>query len=169
MTLVRATIPDAELHIFGGAEPRHREYAETVRQTVGGDLEKTVFFHGAAGDTVDRLADFDAFVVLGQDQGSPNALLEALAAGLPCIANDDGGTGEQIVHELTGLLLPDRTPDTLAPAIVRMLSDRALAARLGAAGRARAIAEFSMIDMAAGYESLFTSLAPAQAEKEMTA
>ena len=67
------------------------------------------------------------------------------------------------------LLLPDRTPDTLAPAIVRMLSDRALAARLGAAGRARAIAEFSMIDMAAGYESLFTSLAPAEVEKEMTA
>jgi glycosyltransferase involved in cell wall biosynthesis len=128
-----------------------------------------VFFHGAAGDTVDRLADFDAFVVLGQDQGSPNALLEALAAGLPCIANDDGGTGEQVVHEVTGLLLPDRTPETIAPAIVRLLSDRALAARLGAAGRAHAVAAFSMIDMAARYESLFTSLAPAHAEKEMTA
>jgi glycosyltransferase involved in cell wall biosynthesis len=169
MKLVRATIPAAELHIFGGAEPRHRAYAETVNQAVGGDLGTTVFFHGAAGDTVDRLADFDAFVVLGQEQGSPNALLEALAAGLPCIANDDGGTGEQIVHDVTGLLLPDHTPESLAPAIVRVLTDRALAARLGAAGHAHVVAGFSMTDMAARYESLFASFSPAQVEKEMTA
>jgi glycosyltransferase involved in cell wall biosynthesis len=128
-----------------------------------------VFVHGAAGDTVDALADFDAFVVLGAEQGSPNALLEALAAGLPCIANDDGGTCEQIVHERTGLLLPDRSPETLAPAIVRLLTDRALAARLGAAGRAHVLEAFSMTEMVARYESLFASLSPAQVEKEMTA
>jgi glycosyltransferase involved in cell wall biosynthesis len=169
MKLVGTTIAGAELHVFGGAEPRHRDYAEAVRHSVGDDIGTTVFFHGAGGDAVDRLADFDAFVVLGEDQGSPNALLEALAVGLPCIANDDGGTGEQIVHERTGLLLPDRAPEALAAAIVRVLTDRSLAARLGAAGRAHALDTFSMADMVARYESLFASLSPAQVEKEMTA
>jgi glycosyltransferase involved in cell wall biosynthesis len=169
MKLVGTTIAGAELHVFGGAEPRHRDYAEAVRHAVGDDIGTTVFFHGAGGDAVDRLADFDAFVVLGEDQGSPNALLEALAVGLPCIANDDGGTGEQIVHERTGLLLPDRAPEALAAAIVRVLTDRSLAARLGAAGRAHALDTFSMADMVARYESLFASLSPAQVEKEMTA
>jgi glycosyltransferase involved in cell wall biosynthesis len=169
MKRVRMTIPNAELHVFGGAEPRHRDYAERVDRAAGDDVGRSVFVHGAAGDTVDALADFDAFVVLGAEQGSPNALLEALAAGLPCIANDDGGTREQIVHERTGLLLPDRSPETLAPAIVRLLTDRALAARLGAAGRAHVLEAFSMTEMVARYESLFASLSPAQVEKEMTA
>src|SRR5262249_5288499 len=103
MAIVRRTIPRAELHLLGGAEPRHADYAGAVRAAAGEDLDRTVFFHGASGDSVERLADFDLFVMLGRDQGSPNALLEAMAAGLPCIANDDGGTGEQIRHEDTGL------------------------------------------------------------------
>ena len=127
-----------------------------------------MFFHGASG-AVDYVADFDAFVVVGQDQGSPNALLEALAAGLPCIANDDGGTNEQITHERTGLLVPDRAPTTLAPAISRVLTDRVLAAQLGRAGRERVLRSFSMDAMVARYEALFASLAPARSDKEMTA
>ena len=169
MALVRASIPTAELHVFGSAEPRYAAYAERVQQTAGEAAGTTVFFHGASAATVDRLAEFDAFVVLGQDQGSPNALLEALAAGLPCIANDDGGTKEQVEDDRTGLLLPDREPTTLAPAIVRLLTDRALAARLGRAGRDHVLRSFSIDAMVARYESLFASLRPTGSEKEMTA
>src|SRR5262249_54351016 len=45
MALVRATIPDAELHVFGDAEPRHAAYEERVRGTAGDTIGKTVFFH----------------------------------------------------------------------------------------------------------------------------
>jgi glycosyltransferase involved in cell wall biosynthesis len=128
-----------------------------------------VFFHGTSGAAIDHVADFDAFVVLGQDQGSPNALLEALAAGLPCIANDDGGTSEQITHERTGLLVADRAPTTLATAIARVITDRVLAAQLGRAGRERVLRLFSMEAMVARYEALFASLAPRRSSKEMTA
>src|SRR5262249_8083217 len=169
MALVRDAIANAELHVFGSVEPRHAAYAERVRQTAGDALGKTVFFHGASGANVEHLCDHDTFVVLGQEQGSPNALLEALAAGVPCVANDDGGTKEQIVHERTGLLIADRTPATLAPAIVRLLTDRALAAQLGRAGREHVLRSFAMSDMAARYEALFASLAPARSGKEMTA
>jgi glycosyltransferase involved in cell wall biosynthesis len=169
MKLVRQSIPGAELHLFGGAEPRHAGYADAVRTAAAEDVDRTVFFHGASGDSFDRLADFDLFVLLGKDQGSPNALLEAMAAGMPCIANDDGGTAEQILHEDTGLLLPDRAAETLAPAIVRLLNDRALAARLGRAARAHVLRSFSIDDMVSRYTTLFESLAPARAAEEMTA
>ena len=116
-----------------------------------------VVFHGAGARTIDALADYDAFVVLGQDQGSPNALLEALAAGLPCIANDDGGTREQIQHEHTGLLVADRSSSTLAAAITSVLVDRGLAARIGAAGRAHVLRSFSLERMVSRYAQLFES------------
>jgi glycosyltransferase involved in cell wall biosynthesis len=134
MAIVRATIPTAELHVFGSAEPRHAAYAERVEQIAGESVGRTVFFHGASGATVEALAEFDAFVVLGQHQGSPNALLEALAAGLPCIANDDGGTKELVEDDRTGLLLADRAPTTLGRAIVRVLTDRAWPRGLAAPG-----------------------------------
>jgi glycosyltransferase involved in cell wall biosynthesis len=169
MRMVRATFAGAELHVFGAAEPRHQQYAQLVRTAAGDAIDRSVFFHGAAGDAANRLPAFDAFVVLGEHQGSPNALLEALAAGLPCIANDDGGTAEQILDERTGLLLQDRAPETLARAIVRLLADRALAARLGEAGREHVRTAFSMTSMVARYEALFSTLAPARAAQESPA
>jgi glycosyltransferase involved in cell wall biosynthesis len=169
LKVVRQTLPRAELHVFGGAEPRHADYADAVRTAAGADVDRTVFFHGASGDSVVRLADFDLFVLLGRDQGSPNALLEAMAAGLPCIANDDGGTAEQILHEETGLLLQERSAEALAPAILRALRDRALAARLGCAAREHVARSFSMDDMVSRYAQLFASLATRRANEEMTA
>jgi len=160
MKIVRETVPHAELHLFGGAEPRHRDYEASVRAAAGELIDRAVFFHGASGNSVDRLPDFDVFVVLGREQGSPNALLEALAAALPCIANDDGGTSEQILDGKTGLLLPDRAPRTVAAAIVRLLGDRSLAERLGRAGRDHVLQTFSMDAMTARYAALFASLAP---------
>jgi len=169
MRVVRQAVPRAQLHIFGVAEPHHREYGESVRTAAGDQIDRTVFFRGACGDSIDRLAEFDVFVVLGKDQGSPNALLEALAAGLPCVANDDGGTGEQVIDGKTGLLLPDRSPEALAAAIGRLLGDRALAERLGRAGRDHALRSFSIDAMVTGYQSVFASLAGSRGDKERTA
>ena len=159
MALVRRRLPAAELHVFGSAEPRHQAYAEMLRNTIGEALGRWVFLHGGSGRTIDALPDFDAFVVIGQDQGSPNALLEAMAAGVPCVANDDGGTAEQLAHERTGLLVADRSPATIASAITRMLIDRDLAERVASAGRRHVLASCGLERMASQYERLFTALA----------
>jgi hypothetical protein len=50
-----------------------------------------------------KLAQYDALLALGRHQGCPNAVLEALAAGVPVIANDSGGTREQVLHGKTGI------------------------------------------------------------------
>jgi glycosyltransferase involved in cell wall biosynthesis len=154
MRIVRTTIPAAELHVFGAAELRHHAYAEAVYAAAAGEVGRSVFFHGPRFDVVASLAELDAYVVLGQDQGCPNALLEALAAGLPAIANEDGGTGEQLIHGRTGLMIADRSPAALAAAIVRVLKDRELAETLGRNGRAHVRKSFSMRAMARSYARL---------------
>jgi glycosyltransferase involved in cell wall biosynthesis len=70
---------------------------------------------------------------------SPNALCEAMLAGLPCVASFVGGIPSLVTQEETGLLFHDREPVMLAQAIERLLDDRSLATRLGAAGRVAAL------------------------------
>jgi phosphatidylinositol alpha-mannosyltransferase len=65
-------------------------------------------------------------------------LVEAMAAGLPVVASDIPGYREVVRDEREGLLVPPGDAHALASALERVLSDRALAARLGEAGRRRA-------------------------------
>lgn len=155
MRIVRETLPDAELHFFGAAEPEHAAYADLVARETADELGTRTFFHGSCFDVSEKLHRFDAYVVLGLHQGCPNALLEALAVGLPSVANDDGGTGEQVVDGVTGLLIEKCDPHLLAQALVRILSNRTLARNLGEAGRSHVENLFSMERMVKAYETLF--------------
>jgi glycosyltransferase involved in cell wall biosynthesis len=155
MELVWQKLPDAELHIYGAAEPGEQAYAAKVLAKAKSELGKRIFLHGLNFEAKQSFRDYDAYVVLGHRQGCPNALLEALAAGLPCIGNDDGGTGEQIIDGETGLLLPDCLPENVADALLNILSDRALAKRLGKNGSQRALNNFSMELMKLRYIALF--------------
>jgi glycosyltransferase involved in cell wall biosynthesis len=155
MALVRRTHPDATLHVLGTAEPRHAAYASALQDAVAAGPAETVRFHGACFDAPDQLADYDIAVVLGEHQGSPNAVLEALAAGLPVVANDSGGTRALVRDGRTGLLLPDRDPPRIAAALRQLLDDPATAQRMGRAGRRHVQRRFSMRLMAEAYLRLF--------------
>jgi glycosyltransferase involved in cell wall biosynthesis len=148
------THPRVELHVLGSVEPRHAAYGEAVLAAIAGERERRVFLHGAVFDAPERLADYDIALVLGEHQGCPNAVLEALAAGITVAANDSGGTREQIIDGRTGLLLPDTQPQTAARALERLLNDPALAARLAQAGRRHVAKHFSMSRMARAYRKL---------------
>ncbi|MCD8039684.1 MAG: glycosyltransferase [Lachnospiraceae bacterium] len=82
-------------------------------------------------------------------EGMPNALLEAMALGLPVVATDcpPGGPRMVIEHEKNGLLVPVNDEEALAGAINRLIEDRALAARLGA--------EAAKISKRAGADRIF--------------
>jgi glycosyltransferase involved in cell wall biosynthesis len=68
----------------------------------------------------------------------PISLLEAFASGLPVVSTNAGGIPDMLTHEVTGLLVPVGDPQAMGRELCRMLEDRALAARLVAAGRAEA-------------------------------
>ena len=76
-------------------------------------------------------------------EGLPKSLLEAMAAGLSCVATDVPGCRCLVYHGETGLLVPPRDAAALADALALLIADPALRARMGAAGRQRAVREFA--------------------------
>jgi phosphatidylinositol alpha-1,6-mannosyltransferase len=90
----------------------------------------------------------DAFVLAGRDEpqsveGFGLVLLEASSCACPTVATSAGGMSEAVQHERTGLVVPTGDHDALVHALTRVLSDRELAVRLGAAGRDHARMEAS--------------------------
>jgi glycosyltransferase involved in cell wall biosynthesis len=70
-------------------------------------------------------------------------ILEALASGRAVVTTDVPGCRDAVTHGIEGLLVPPRNPDALADALRCLIEDPNLRARLGAAGRKRAVREFS--------------------------
>jgi glycosyltransferase involved in cell wall biosynthesis len=89
-------------------------------------------------------AEADAFVLASFTEGHPKVLLEALSAGLPCVASDCDGNRSLVRDGATGLLFDPRRADELAASLERVLTDDALAARLGSAGRALIVQQYDL-------------------------
>jgi glycosyltransferase involved in cell wall biosynthesis len=98
------------------------------------------------------LASLDVFAMPSRTETFGLALLEALAAGLPCVASSVGGLPEVLGD--AGVLVPPRSPDLLGPAIARVLDDPARRASLGIAAGERARL-FPVSGMIASYEALY--------------
>lgn len=85
--------------------------------------------------------------------------LEAMTAGRPVISTDVGtGTSWINQHEVTGLVVPPRNEIALADALNRLLADAAWRARLGAAGRARILSQFTTPHMLEGVEAVYEAV-----------
>jgi len=81
-----------------------------------------------------------------------------MAAGIPVIASDVGGTHEAIVDGKTGFLIPPRNPAALAEKILWVLKNREEAREMGMEGRSRAESLFSLSKMQESFENLYVQL-----------
>jgi glycosyltransferase involved in cell wall biosynthesis len=143
--------PDAQFEIVGGGPELHSLLA---RAEALGVLHAFTFL-GHRDDVPARMADGDIFALPSRSEAFPNAVLEAMAGGLPVIASGVGGIVELIEDGVTGLLVsPDDAP-SLADRICRLMNDPSLASRLGNAARAEALARYSFDRMVAAFESLY--------------
>jgi glycosyltransferase involved in cell wall biosynthesis len=88
------------------------------------------------------MAAADVFTLPSHFEGLPMSVIEAMLCGLPVVATAIRGPREMVVEGETGFLVPPATVAPLAGALGRLAGDAALRARLGAAGRARALAQF---------------------------
>jgi glycosyltransferase involved in cell wall biosynthesis len=156
-------VPTAQLHFVGPCEPREREYGERILALAAG---LPVYFHGAVADAGALHLRFAATVVLGTNQGSPNAILEAMASGIPVIANASGGTGELVIDGQTGWLLEEGADAAaVARAMRAAVADPGMAAACAARARERVASRFSLETMAESYLRLLVPEATPVREK----
>jgi glycosyltransferase involved in cell wall biosynthesis len=129
--LIVQGMPEARFLIIGDGQRR----AELERLVDSLGLRSSVRFLGWRRDLERVYADLDVVALASRNEGSPVALIEALAAARPVVSTAVGGVPEVVLDGQTGLLVPSSEPPALAQAILRLLKDRAYAENLAAAGR----------------------------------
>jgi glycosyltransferase involved in cell wall biosynthesis len=108
-------------------------------------IQDSVEFLGLRTDIVDLLQQSWGFVLPSRGEGMPNALLEAMACGLPCIATRVSGSEDIIADGINGLLVDPERPADLAHALRRLIEDTELAQRLGKEGRSTVVGDYQLI------------------------
>ena len=119
-------------------------------------------FLGIRPDVPDLLALIDVLAHPSLEEGSSNAILEAMAARKPVVATNVGGNSEAIVDGSTGLLVPPANSEALAGAIVRLLENPEKARELGEAAYRRALECYGMDRAVAEHEQLYEQLIAAK-------
>jgi glycosyltransferase involved in cell wall biosynthesis len=151
---VRDHLPDVVLLLIGSG-PLEQELRTSV--TARG-LGSTVRLLGSRDDVPDLLPGLDVFVLSSRFEGLPISLLEAMAAEVACVSTAVGGIPEAITDGVEGRLVPAGDSAALAEALTRVLTDEQQRHALGAAGRRRVVAEFSIDRAVRRTEQLYSQL-----------
>jgi glycosyltransferase involved in cell wall biosynthesis len=131
-------VTDAELWVVGERLESDRG-EDMVAALRAADLGGRLRLLGYRSDVAAVLAAADIFVLPSYFEGLPMSVIEAMLVGLPVVATAIRGPKEQVVPEVTGLLVPARAVEPLAAALQRLAAEPALRRRMGEAGRARAL------------------------------
>ena len=147
---------DLRLLIIGDGPGRDNLRELVARLGLGG----RVLMPGNQADVTPWLQALDVFALPSYaNEGVPQALMQAMAVGVPVISTPVGSIDELVRHEETGLLVPPRDAVALTAAIARLLRERAFAARLAEAARAWVHSRYSRERMLDSMEALFASVA----------
>ena len=152
--VVAARCPDATLLMVGGGP----QDAELKQLTGRLQLADRIRFCGEQRDVLPSLQAADLFVLPSLSEGLSNALLEAMACGLACVATRIGGNVDLVTDGETGLLVEPGHPQALAEAMIRVLDDEAARKRLGAAARLLVEGHYTMTAVSRQYLALYAEL-----------
>jgi glycosyltransferase involved in cell wall biosynthesis len=147
---------DARLLLVGDGPGRDN----LKRQVAQLGLEARVLMPGNQADVLPWLQALDVFALPSYaNEGVPQALMQAMAAGVAVISTPVGSIGELVRHEETGLMVPPQDAAALGAAIERLLDEPALGQRLAQAARAWVSGHYSRERMLDGMETVFRSVA----------
>ncbi len=135
-------VPDAELWVVGERLESDRG-DDMVALLESAGLGPRLKRLGYRNDVYAVLAASDVFVLPSYFEGLPMSVIEAMLTGLPVVASNIAGPREQVINNETGLLVPVRQAEPLGAALRRLADDPGLRARMGEAGRARALEHFN--------------------------
>jgi glycosyltransferase involved in cell wall biosynthesis len=126
---IKDEFPKAILEIYGIGD----EYQNLSTLINNLNLESRVFLKGRTNQPDKILETADIFILSSDFEGMPNSLMEAMAAGVPCISTDCSGGGARFLinNNINGLLIPVREEDKMADAIRTLLINSELKNKLG--------------------------------------
>ena len=156
--LLAETSRPLRLAIVGDGELRER--LERLAAELG--LGETVRFVGYRTDVVAIAAATDVAVLSSDNEGTPVALIEAAAAGVPAVATAVGGVPDVVTPE-TGILVPAGDADALAAGLARLAEDPGLRQRMGERARAHVRERFAVERLLGDIDSLYEELLRARA------
>jgi L-malate glycosyltransferase len=146
--LVLKKRPGVQFVIAGYKDGDYYPRVERLMQDLG--VAPAVRCLGERADVPEILRALDVFVISSLNEGFCNAVVEAMAAGVPVAAAAGGGNPEAVLHGRTGLLFPPGDSAALAEALLRLLSDDDLRGRLAGEARDTARHRFSRRSMIEG-------------------
>ena len=138
-----------ELEIIGAVPPEWRNRMDErsrILYTVadlGLDRHVRLFGEASSAEVCRRLQASDVMLHAGVIEGIPNAIVEAMACGLPVVAAGCGGIPEAVTDGVEGFLVGPRDPEAMARALLRLGEDAGLRKRMGQAGRRRILSAFT--------------------------
>ena len=141
-----ARLPDrsARLLIVGDGPQRDA----LARDIAEGNLADRVMLPGDQGDVLPWLQAMDIFALPSYaNEGVPQAILQAMACGLPVVSTPVGSIGEIVMHEVTGLMVRPQDADDLRRALERLAADADLRRRLGTEARRQVHERFGLASM----------------------
>jgi glycosyltransferase involved in cell wall biosynthesis len=148
--IVRRTHADARW-IWIGDGPERPQVEALIREH---GLEDVIELAGYSGNMAHNLTRFDYYVHPAIAEGMPYAVVEAMAAGLPVVATDVGGTRELIEHGISGFVVPPADHEALAASVLSLLKDPEGARRFGVAARERIRVHFPESNLGEAEERL---------------
>jgi glycosyltransferase involved in cell wall biosynthesis len=150
--LIAQVMPQTRFSIVGDGPLR--ESLEKLASELG--LASQVTFHGIQRDVGSYISAYDVACLCSADhEGCSNALLEAMALSKPVVATNMGGNKELVEHGKTGLLVPIRSPQALANAILTYIRQPEWACQIGERGQEMVLTRFSLEHMVHEYEQLY--------------
>lgn len=156
-TAAAAAVRGSAFHVLiCGADYGELAALKRLRSQLG--MDGHVTFLGSRLDMDSIYSDLDFYVQSSHSEGMPTAILEAMARGLPVVTTSAGGCGEAVIDGETGFVTEPGDAIALSAAMLRLMEDAALRARLGAASRRRAIAYFNIDRVIREYTELYSSL-----------
>ncbi len=155
---LRAMLPQQRerlrLVIVGEGPLRARLEAQVAAAGIG----DAVTLAGARSDIADQMCSFSLFALSSIAEGTPVTLLEAMACALPVVSTAVGGIPELVEDGKTGTLVASGDSAAMARALAAYAADEDLAARHGAAARARIERHYSVAAMVQAYAALYDEL-----------
>jgi glycosyltransferase involved in cell wall biosynthesis len=127
--------------VIAGHGPEHHAL---VHQAETSGIADRVVFAGFQRHMAPLFAMASILALPSHSEGSPNVVLEAMAAGLPIAATCVGGVPEILVSGETGLLVPPRDPAAMSEALAKLLSDAELSRRLGQSAQEEALSSYTL-------------------------